>query len=124
MLHRIVWTAFRGPILPGLVIDHHNRNREDNRLENLEAVTQSENACRGHAPLRPGDFVIGQHEGGPNERWRAIPSYLRHLFFSQVSRIICDRPVFVVVPLAVFRIHRLFGVSRRKKIRKNGEEIS
>jgi HNH endonuclease len=32
----------------GLTVDHINNNRADNRLENLEIVTQSENTTRRH----------------------------------------------------------------------------
>lgn len=42
--HRCVWQAFNGPIPAGLEINHKNGKRDDNRLENLEVVTKSENA--------------------------------------------------------------------------------
>lgn len=42
--HRCVWTAHVGPIPDGLQINHINGVRTDNRLENLELCTISENA--------------------------------------------------------------------------------
>lgn len=45
--HRMIWAAYhnRWPH-PGLVVDHLNRNRLDNRIENLQEVTQRENMTR------------------------------------------------------------------------------
>ena len=41
--HRAVWAAFNGPIDKGYELDHKNSVRSDNRLENLQLVTRSEN---------------------------------------------------------------------------------
>lgn len=46
--HRLVWETFNGPIEDGMVIDHINGVRDDNRLENLRLVTQSENVKNGY----------------------------------------------------------------------------
>ena len=45
--HRFIYEHFHGKIPEGLVIDHKNGNKTDNRLCNLEAVTQKENIARG-----------------------------------------------------------------------------
>lgn len=45
-VHRMVYEAFHGPIPTDHVIDHINFQKADNRLENLEAVTQAENMRR------------------------------------------------------------------------------
>ena len=41
--HRVVYRFFKGDIPAGCIINHKNRKRADNRPENLEAVTQSQN---------------------------------------------------------------------------------
>lgn len=41
--HRLVYRYFFGEIPAGCVVNHINRNRQDNRPSNLEAVTQSAN---------------------------------------------------------------------------------
>ena len=42
-VHRLVYTTFVGVIPDGSQINHINHNKSDNRLENLEVVTASEN---------------------------------------------------------------------------------
>lgn len=41
--HRIIWIMFFGQIPDEYMIDHINRIRNDNRIENLRIVTRSEN---------------------------------------------------------------------------------
>jgi len=42
-LHRTVCEAFHGPFQKGQEVNHKNFNRQDNRSENLEWLTRSEN---------------------------------------------------------------------------------
>lgn len=43
-IHRLVYETFVGPIPQNMVIDHINGIKDDNRLENLRCISQSENA--------------------------------------------------------------------------------
>ena len=49
MVHRIVMAAFVGPIPHKHDVDHVNGVKTDNRVENLEYVTRSENIRRSYA---------------------------------------------------------------------------
>ena len=44
MVHRVVYLLANGSLTKGLVVDHINRIRSDNRLCNLREITPSENA--------------------------------------------------------------------------------
>lgn len=41
--HRLVWEAFVGPIPEGMHVNHINEDKLDNRLENLNLMTPTEN---------------------------------------------------------------------------------
>lgn len=41
--HRLVWIWFGNRLISGLQIDHINRDRSDNRIENLRQVSPSDN---------------------------------------------------------------------------------
>lgn len=49
-IHRLVALSFCDGYLPGLVVDHKNGIRDDNRAENLRWVTISENASSAIRP--------------------------------------------------------------------------
>ena len=42
-VHRLIYEAFKEPIKNGFEIDHINRVRTDNRIENLRCVTNAQN---------------------------------------------------------------------------------
>lgn len=48
LCHRVVWEAVHGPIPDGLFINHINGVKHDNRIENLELVTASENNAHAY----------------------------------------------------------------------------
>ena len=47
LCHRIIFECYRGLIKDDCVIDHIDSNPQNNFLENLQAISQSENAKRG-----------------------------------------------------------------------------
>ena len=44
LAHRIIWIWHNGHIQNGLEVDHINRKRDDNNIDNLRLVTHQENA--------------------------------------------------------------------------------
>lgn len=51
MAHRVVWIAKHGLIPSGLQVNHINKTRWDNRIENLELVTPGGNVRHAHGNL-------------------------------------------------------------------------
>lgn len=72
LAHRIVW-AINGLCLPdGMEIDHINRNKKDNRIENLRIVTSSQNSFNSRAKNTNKSGVKGIHWHKRTNTWRAV----------------------------------------------------
>ena len=59
--HRFIWECFNGRIPNNKVIDHRNDDKMDNRLCNLQLMTQQEN-CLKSAKKRDYSFVSNNHK--------------------------------------------------------------
>lgn len=60
--HILVYSAFYGEVPKGMVIDHINGVKDDNRLENLRCVTQSENMYNAQRLGHKGQIRIAQYD--------------------------------------------------------------
>lgn len=69
-LHRLIAKAFLEPVLGCDVINHKNGNRSDNRIENLEWCTTSENSKHAYDVL--GRKPVPGQRGGDSPRSRAV----------------------------------------------------
>lgn len=58
-VHRLVWVSFRGEIAKGMVVNHLNEIKTDNRLENLEICTVTENNNFGTRNERAAKSLLG-----------------------------------------------------------------
>lgn len=54
--HRLIWSLLNGEIPSDKYIDHINRNKSDNKIENLRLVTNRENAL--NKPNKPSNTGI------------------------------------------------------------------
>ena len=48
-VHRLVWEAHNGPIPPGMTVNHKDLNKSNNRLDNLELMTQADNLAHARS---------------------------------------------------------------------------
>lgn len=59
--HRVVWEAVHGPIPNGLTVNHKDGRKTNNRPDNLELATQSEQNRHAYAiGLRVGNGLTGK----------------------------------------------------------------
>ena len=74
--HRLVWFMFNGPIPDGVMVDHIDLDKSNNRLDNLRLVTKSGNAQNS---MRRGYFWDTRAN-----KWRAqikVDGKTKHLGF-------------------------------------------
>lgn len=94
-LHRVIWTIANGKIPDGMQINHKNGHRWDNRIENLELVTASENTTHAYRVLGKCDKSGGKH-------WNAKVTRRDAILIHSLCRIGCQPKL----------ICRRFGISK------------
>ena len=89
-IHQLVAEAFLNHSQKGhkLVVNHKNFNRQDNRVENLEIVTQRENTNRAHIKSSSKYVGVSWHKG--SKKWMSrivINGKRKHLgyFFEEIE---------------------------------------
>ena len=89
-IHQLVAESFLNHKPNGhkLVVNHKNFNRQDNRVENLEIVTQRENANRAHIKSSSKYVGVSWHKG--SKKWMSrivINGKRKHLgyFFEEIE---------------------------------------
>lgn len=81
-MHRVVWTLSGRHIAHGLHLDHINRDRLDNRLDNLRLVTPSQNAANTSLRSDNTSRYKGVSLQRSNGRWRV---YVRSKYIATFS---------------------------------------
>lgn len=72
LVHRLVYEAFYGEIEQGFQINHKNGIKNDNRLENLEKVSQSENIKHRFTNLGQKNHLKGKKRNYSNNKRKVI----------------------------------------------------
>lgn len=70
--HRIVWELWFGPIPEGKVIDHIDRDKSNNRIENLRCVSQSDNMTNQPQRTKSGYKCIYQNQANGKYQVRSL----------------------------------------------------
>jgi uncharacterized gene 3.8 protein len=71
-VHVQVWTEANGPVPKGMVIDHINGDKHDNRLENLRACTVAQNIANSKMRSNNKSGVKGIVWDESCGRWKAF----------------------------------------------------
>lgn len=81
--HRLIYENFIGELKEGLVINHINENKLDNRIENLEQITHKENCNYGSTQV--------SKKGKNNYRYKHYSFYETHPSYRHVFKNVCKR---------------------------------
>lgn len=71
LAHRVAWLYVHGE-WPSEFIDHINRNKTDNRMENLRTATKRDNESNKPATSRNSTGYKGVHWRGDAKKYRAV----------------------------------------------------
>ena len=70
LAHRLAWFLYYG-YYPTVMIDHRDRNRANNKIDNLKEVTGTENNQNLSLPIDNKSGVCGVHYDIPRQKWKA-----------------------------------------------------
>ena len=82
--HRIIWELHFGPIPEGMVIDHIDRDKSNNRIENLRCTSQSYNMT--NQPQRNSSGLKGVYQNQSSGKYQ-VRSLKDHKYLKTVETI-------------------------------------
>ena len=71
-MHRLVYMYFNGDIPKGMVIDHINQVRDDNRIINLRVVNQEENCKNRRVSIASASGITGVTWAKSRNKWQVL----------------------------------------------------
>ena len=77
LVHRLVWEAFNGPIPEGYEVNHRDENPGNNRLDNLNLLTHTDNQNWGTRNIRCKNAMIAKGYAKPVEQYSASGVFIR-----------------------------------------------
>ena len=75
LVHRLVYENFIGEVPRGKTIDHIDNDPLNNRLDNLQLLTNRDNVSKYYAGIKKSSRFIGVSKHKPSGRWMA---YIRN----------------------------------------------
>lgn len=71
LVHRLVYEAFKGKIPKRYTIDHKDNDSLNNKIENLQCVTQKENIIRSnnHSKRKQSSYLVIDTETGSEQKF-------------------------------------------------------
>jgi hypothetical protein len=86
LLHRLIWIVANGDIPENIEVNHINGIKDDNRLENLELVTKSEQALHSRRILgNKGGSSCAEKSGKTNITWDIVHAIRREYKYRIVT---------------------------------------
>ena len=70
-VHRLVYQAFKGKLVKGLVIDHISGLKTQNNIENLQQILQRNNVIKGEVCQNVSSKYVGVNYYKKSNKWRA-----------------------------------------------------
>lgn len=74
--HRCIWIWHNGSIPDGLQVDHIDADKRNNRIDNLQLLTPSENTAKHYAANKPSGLPLYVRQMGPNYQARYKGNHL------------------------------------------------
>jgi hypothetical protein len=105
---RIVWYAVNGPIPPGMQINHKNHVRHDDRIENLELVTPTQNNVYQYKSKRNTSGYKGASFDRQKKKYRAYISISGRL--KQLGYFTCPIEAARAYDRAALELHGKFAI--------------
>lgn len=113
--HRVVWMAAHGPIPKGMMIDHINRVRDDNRIENLRLVSALGNRQNFPPNWKPPSAHTSRNVGAENPATKLTQSQTDAIKTAYAAGDISCRELACQYGVSTSRVHQIVSGASQKR---------